>query len=67
MIEKRRLRGGGLLARALHEKGVDHVFTLSGGHVMGIYDGCLDEGIKVIDVRHEQGQRARERLPVPRR
>jgi acetolactate synthase-1/2/3 large subunit len=30
------------------------VFTLSGGHVMGIYDGCLDEGIQVVDVRHEQ-------------
>jgi acetolactate synthase-1/2/3 large subunit len=30
------------------------VFTLSGGHVMGIYDGCLDEGIRVVDVRHEQ-------------
>jgi acetolactate synthase-1/2/3 large subunit len=30
------------------------VFTLSGGHVMGIYDGCIDEGIRVIDVRHEQ-------------
>lgn len=30
------------------------MFTLSGGHVMGIYDGCLDEGIKVVDVRHEQ-------------
>jgi len=27
---------------------------LSGGHVMAIYDGCLDEGIQVIDVRHEQ-------------
>ncbi len=30
------------------------MFTLSGGHVMAIYDGCLDEGIKVVDVRHEQ-------------
>ena len=33
---------------------MDCVFTLSGGHVMGIYDGCLDEGIEVVDVRHEQ-------------
>ncbi len=33
---------------------MDTVFTLSGGHVMPIYDGCLDEGIKVVDVRHEQ-------------
>jgi acetolactate synthase-1/2/3 large subunit len=46
--------GGRLAARALKAAGVDVVFTLSGGHVMGIYDGCLDEGIKVVDVRHEQ-------------
>jgi thiamine pyrophosphate-dependent acetolactate synthase large subunit-like protein len=46
--------GGRLAARALSAAGVDVVFTLSGGHVMGIYDGCLDEGIEVVDVRHEQ-------------
>ncbi len=46
--------GGALAARALKDAGVDCVFTLSGGHVMGIYDGCLDEGIRVVDVRHEQ-------------
>jgi acetolactate synthase-1/2/3 large subunit len=38
----------------LKAAGVECVFTLSGGHVMGIYDGCIDEGIRVIDVRHEQ-------------
>ena len=46
--------GGKLAAKALKAAGVECVFTLSGGHVMGIYDGCLDEGIEVIDVRHEQ-------------
>ena len=46
--------GGRLAAAALKAAGVECVFTLSGGHVMGIYDGCLDEGIDVIDVRHEQ-------------
>jgi acetolactate synthase-1/2/3 large subunit len=46
--------GGKLAARALKQAGVQCIFTLSGGHVMAIYDGCLDEGIKVIDVRHEQ-------------
>ena len=30
------------------------IFTLCGGHIIDIYDGCIDEGIKVIDVRHEQ-------------
>jgi acetolactate synthase I/II/III large subunit len=46
--------GGRLAAMALKAAGVECVFTLSGGHVMAIYDGCLDEGIQVVDVRHEQ-------------
>lgn len=45
--------GGKLVARALKREGVEVVFTLCGGHVMAIYDGCLDEGIRVVDVRHE--------------
>lgn len=48
------VHGGKLAARALKKAGVECVFTLSGGHVMAIYDGCLDEGIDIIDVRHEQ-------------
>lgn len=48
------LHGGKLAARTLKEAGVECIFTLSGGHIMPIYDGCLDYGIKVIDVRHEQ-------------
>lgn len=43
-----------MAAKVLKAAGVECVFTLSGGHVMGIYDGCLDEGIRVVDVRHEQ-------------
>ena len=46
--------GGELVARVLKEAGVGHVFTLCGGHILPIYDGCLKEGIGVIDVRHEQ-------------
>ncbi len=46
--------GGRLAAKVLKAAGVECVFTLSGGHVMGIYDGCIDEGIRVVDVRHEQ-------------
>ena len=46
--------GGKLAAKALKAAGVECIFTLSGGHVMAIYDGCLDEGIKIVDVRHEQ-------------
>ena len=46
--------GGQLVARVLKQAGVRHVFTLCGGHILPIYDGCLDEDIAVIDVRHEQ-------------
>ncbi len=46
--------GGQLAARALKEAGVEVIFTLSGGHIMPLYDGCIDEGIKIVDVRHEQ-------------
>src|SRR3989304_253660 len=46
--------GGDLVARAIKQEGVDTIFTLCGGHVQAIYDSCLDEAIRVIDVRHEQ-------------
>lgn len=48
------VHGGKLAARALKKAGVECIFTLSGGHIMPIYDGCIDEGIKIVDVRHEQ-------------
>ncbi len=46
--------GGRLVAKALRNEGVDTVFTLCGGHIIDIYDGCIDEGIRIVDVRHEQ-------------
>ena len=48
------ISGGHLVAKALRAEGIDVIYTLCGGHIIDIYDGCLDEGIKVIDVRHEQ-------------
>jgi acetolactate synthase-1/2/3 large subunit len=33
---------------------VSKLFTLSGGHLFSIYDGCRAEGIDVVDFRHEQ-------------
>ena len=48
------ISGGHLVARALKAEGIDTIFTLCGGHIIDIYDGCVDEGIKVVDVRHEQ-------------
>ena len=49
-----RVQGGRLAARAIAAEGVDTIFTLSGGHVMPIYEGCRHEGVRVVDVRHEQ-------------
>ena len=48
------ISGGHLAARALKNEGVDTIFTLCGGHIIDIYDGCVDEGIRIVDVRHEQ-------------
>ncbi|HSJ18454.1 MAG TPA: acetolactate synthase [Solirubrobacterales bacterium] len=48
------VHGGRLVARALASRGVRKLFTLSGGHLFSIYDGCKDEGIDVVDTRHEQ-------------
>ncbi|RAS70919.1 acetolactate synthase-1/2/3 large subunit [Lentzea atacamensis] len=48
------ISGGHLVAKALKAEGVDTIFTLCGGHIIDIYDGCVDEGIAVVDVRHEQ-------------
>jgi acetolactate synthase-1/2/3 large subunit len=45
--------GGRLIARRLKAHGVSHLFTLSGGHLFSIYDGCREEGIAIVDVRHE--------------
>jgi acetolactate synthase-1/2/3 large subunit len=46
--------GGHLIAQALKGEGVRYLFTLSGGHIAPIYDGCVDAGIEVLDFRHEQ-------------
>jgi acetolactate synthase-1/2/3 large subunit len=51
---KGEVHGGRLVARTLAARGVTKLFTLSGGHLFSIYDGCKDEGIDVVDTRHEQ-------------
>ncbi|MDR3515716.1 MAG: thiamine pyrophosphate-binding protein [Azospirillaceae bacterium] len=48
------ITGGRLLGKALKAEGVDVIFTLTGGEIVDVYDGCINEGIKIIDVRHEQ-------------
>src|SRR5947209_18510893 len=49
-----RLHGGRLVSATLNAHGVSHLFTLSGGHLFSIYDGCREEGISIVDTRHEQ-------------
>ena len=51
--DTRTFHGGRLVARRLKAHGVSKLFTLSGGHLFSIYDGCREEGIEIVDVRHE--------------
>ena len=49
-----KVKGGHLAIRALKKEGMECIFALSGGHVEPYFQGCLDEKVKIIDVRHEQ-------------
>ncbi len=53
-LESDHPHGGQLLAHALKREGVSRLFTLCGGHILPILDGCLDEEIEVLDARHEE-------------
>ncbi|HEU5345684.1 MAG TPA: acetolactate synthase [Ktedonobacterales bacterium] len=53
-MEEVMVHGGMLIAKTRKRAGVEVVFTLSGGHIAAIYDGCVREGIRVMDTRHEQ-------------
>jgi acetolactate synthase-1/2/3 large subunit len=52
--QETKVHGGRLVARRLKAHGVTKLFTLSGGHLFSIYDGCRAEGIDLVDTRHEQ-------------
>jgi acetolactate synthase-1/2/3 large subunit len=52
--ETMRLHGGRLVSATLKAHGVSHLFTLSGGHLFSVYDGCKHDGIAIVDTRHEQ-------------
>lgn len=49
----RKARGADALARALARAGVRRLFTLSGNHIMPVFDAALDAGIELLHVRHE--------------
>ena len=53
MLTKTHSRGADCLARALQQAGVKRIFTLSGNHIMSVFDALLDTGIELIHTRHE--------------
>ena len=50
----KKIRGGALVARALRDKGIDNVFTLSGGFCNPALEGFMECQINVINCPHEQ-------------
>ncbi|MDQ3983205.1 MAG: acetolactate synthase [Actinomycetota bacterium] len=48
------IHGGRAVSGALEALGVDHLFTLTGGHIFPILDGAHQDGIRIVDTRHEQ-------------
>ncbi len=44
---------GDLLVRSLVQHGVTEVFALSGGHLDPIFQACANQGVRIIDTRHE--------------
>ncbi|OPL12321.1 MAG: hypothetical protein AVO34_07370 [Firmicutes bacterium ML8_F2] len=54
MAEEQKLLGGDLVAEMLKREGVELIFSLSGGHINPIYNGCRNRDIRIIDTRHEQ-------------
>lgn len=48
------ISGSQILARALKQHGVDTMFYIMGGPMLSAELACIDEGIRAIDVRHEQ-------------
>ncbi|HWH43733.1 MAG TPA: acetolactate synthase, partial [Thermoleophilaceae bacterium] len=52
--EATQVHGGRIVAQRLKAHGVTKLFTLSGGHLFSIFDGCREEGIDIVDTRHEQ-------------
>ena len=49
-----KVSGGALAAQVMKNDGVKHLFGLIGGHVFRIFEGCVEMGIRIIDVRHEE-------------
>jgi acetolactate synthase-1/2/3 large subunit len=50
-----KITGAHLLVRAMRRHGIERIFGLCGDHVNSIFNACLDEGVAVVDTRHESG------------
>jgi len=48
-----RLRGADRVARSLAAAGIERIFSLSGNHVMSVYDASIEAGLRITHVRHE--------------
>lgn len=48
-----KIRGADLVARALQRAGVSRVFSLSGNHIMPLYDALLEPQVPISHTRHE--------------
>lgn len=46
-------RGCDALVRSLETAGVRRIFTLSGNHIMPVFDAVLDSAIELVHTRHE--------------
>ena len=52
-MSEKKIRGGSLIARALKDKGIQHVFTLSGGFCNPALEGFMECQMEVINCPHE--------------
>ncbi len=52
-MSQKKFRGANALVQSLRALGVRRVFTLSGNHIMPVFDAALDAGIELIHTRHE--------------
>jgi acetolactate synthase-1/2/3 large subunit len=49
-----KVSGGALAAQVMKNDGIEHLFGIVGGHIYPIFEGCVEMGIRIIDVRHEE-------------
>jgi acetolactate synthase-1/2/3 large subunit len=49
----KRIRGADIVVRTLEKAGLTDIFTLSGNHIMSLFDAAIDSDLKLVHVRHE--------------